>query len=329
MIDLTCSFLVVTSGKPSPRSNRIWWPNTDSVPVPVRSRFSMPSARMRSIRSWYWRIALVPRRVRLGLRQCSAGPPPLEFAIHKYGVGGARAPPTTGSPPVPPAAARSVGRLSRPDDRRPAGDLALDQSEQRRLAALRLLRQDAAEFQQALARVLVIERLVEGVAELVEDRFRGGRRREQRVPGLRLELREASLPRGWNVGQRRAALARTDGIGVDLSGVNLLDQVDDLVAHIIDLAADQGSERWTRSVEGNRGRFHLQDVVQQQASGERHRADAGMRHVELVDVRLNIAHEFLEVLGREILLGDDQDRRAGLHGGGRKVDVRPIGEVRI
>src|ERR1051326_6528661 len=58
MIDLTCSFLVVTSGKPWARSKRIWWPNTDSVPVRVRSRFSTPLARIRSIRSRYWRMGL-------------------------------------------------------------------------------------------------------------------------------------------------------------------------------------------------------------------------------------------------------------------------------
>ena len=29
MIDFRCSFLVVTSGKPSARSKRIWWPNTE------------------------------------------------------------------------------------------------------------------------------------------------------------------------------------------------------------------------------------------------------------------------------------------------------------
>ena len=42
MIDRRCTFLVVTSGKPSVRSNRIWWPNTLRVPVPVRSALSTP-----------------------------------------------------------------------------------------------------------------------------------------------------------------------------------------------------------------------------------------------------------------------------------------------
>ena len=42
MIDFRCTFLVVTSGKPSARSKRIWWPNTLRVPVPVRSALAVP-----------------------------------------------------------------------------------------------------------------------------------------------------------------------------------------------------------------------------------------------------------------------------------------------
>src|SRR6266478_6264442 len=55
-MDLTCSFLVVTRGNPCSRSKRIWWPKTESVPVPVRSRFSRPCLSTCSISSWYWRI---------------------------------------------------------------------------------------------------------------------------------------------------------------------------------------------------------------------------------------------------------------------------------
>ena len=45
MIDFRCTFLVVTSGKPSARSKRIWWPKIERVPVPVRSVFSTPVSR--------------------------------------------------------------------------------------------------------------------------------------------------------------------------------------------------------------------------------------------------------------------------------------------
>ena len=42
MIDLRWTFLVVSSGNPSARLNRIWYPNTLVVPVPVRSPFTVP-----------------------------------------------------------------------------------------------------------------------------------------------------------------------------------------------------------------------------------------------------------------------------------------------
>src|SRR3954447_22619967 len=51
------SRLVVSIGKPAERLKRIWWPKIDNVPVPVRSCFSAPSARIRSSRSWYWFMA--------------------------------------------------------------------------------------------------------------------------------------------------------------------------------------------------------------------------------------------------------------------------------
>ena len=41
--DLKCTFFVVTSGKPSARSKRIWYPNVLTVPVPVRSLLGAPS----------------------------------------------------------------------------------------------------------------------------------------------------------------------------------------------------------------------------------------------------------------------------------------------
>ena len=44
MTERRCSRLVVSAGKPSARSNRIWWPNTLSVPVPVRSLLVAPSS---------------------------------------------------------------------------------------------------------------------------------------------------------------------------------------------------------------------------------------------------------------------------------------------
>src|SRR5688572_23183623 len=54
MIDFKCTFLVVTSGKPSLRSKRIWWPNTLLVPVPVRSALNTPWVSTWRMKSSYW-----------------------------------------------------------------------------------------------------------------------------------------------------------------------------------------------------------------------------------------------------------------------------------
>src|SRR5438132_957991 len=62
----------------------------------------------------------------------------------------------------------NAGRL---DDRRPFGNFALDQIGQRLRPAPFLVREVAAKIEQALARVLVIKRLVERSTQLVDDRL--------------------------------------------------------------------------------------------------------------------------------------------------------------
>src|SRR5690349_18614314 len=59
MTDLRWTFLVVTSGNPSARSNRICQPKVLSVPVPVRSSLGRP-----------W-----SRRWRISSKYCFIGPP--------------------------------------------------------------------------------------------------------------------------------------------------------------------------------------------------------------------------------------------------------------
>src|SRR5437762_9075993 len=72
--------------------------------------------------------------------------------------------------------------VCRLDDRRPAGDVAPHRRGKRLRASHVLVRDVAAKFEQALARILVIQRLVEGVAQLVENRLRGSLRRKQGPP---------------------------------------------------------------------------------------------------------------------------------------------------
>src|SRR5262245_17027910 len=69
------------------------------------------------------------------------------------------------------------------DDRRPAGKFISYQSSQWLLSALRLPRNVAAEFEQTLAGVLVIQRLVKRICELVKDWVRRPVGHEQGIPG--------------------------------------------------------------------------------------------------------------------------------------------------
>src|SRR5947207_12198920 len=77
--------------------------------------------------------------------------------------------------------------VRRLDDRRPARDLALDQREKRLRPAIWLVGNIAPEDTEALACGLVVERLVEGVNQPVEDRLRRRPGCEQAVPGRRLK----------------------------------------------------------------------------------------------------------------------------------------------
>src|SRR5262245_64893061 len=73
--------------------------------------------------------------------------------------------------------------LRRLDDRGPAGKFTFYQSSQWLLSPLRLARNVAAEFEQTLSRILVIQRLVKRIRELVEDRLRRCPRSKQGIPG--------------------------------------------------------------------------------------------------------------------------------------------------
>src|SRR5712692_8870286 len=70
-----------------------------------------------------------------------------------------------------PQLATSVHRTGGLNHRGPARDLAPDQRGEGSRAALALVRQDAAELQEPFARVVVVERLVDCVGELIEDRL--------------------------------------------------------------------------------------------------------------------------------------------------------------
>lgn len=69
--------------------------------------------------------------------------------------------------------------------------------------------------------------------------------------------------------------------------------------------------------------------MQELARDVRDRADAGMRRVHLLGVGLHVGHELVQVLGREILARQDQDRRACEQRDRLEILLGMIGELRI
>src|SRR5256885_4313792 len=100
--------------------------------------------------------------------------------------------------------------VCRLDDWRPEGNLALHERGERLLSALGLVRNVAAEVEQAFAHVRIVERLVERVGKFVEDGLWSSLGREQGVPGRSLVLRQSGLLRSWNIGQVWIAVSSTD-----------------------------------------------------------------------------------------------------------------------
>src|SRR6266852_3415155 len=73
---------------------------------------------------------------------------------------------------------------------RPASDLTLHEGGERLLTAARLVRDFEDEVEEPLAHVLVVQSLVEGIGEFIEDRFRRRLGSKQGEPTQYLELRQ-------------------------------------------------------------------------------------------------------------------------------------------
>src|SRR5262245_66598753 len=86
--------------------------------------------------------------------------------------------------------------VRRSDDRPPARDLTSDQRRKPRLSPLGLVGNIAPKLEQALAHDLIVERSIECVCELVEDRLRRAPWRKQAVPRRHLKVGQPRFDRG-------------------------------------------------------------------------------------------------------------------------------------
>src|SRR6516225_965671 len=194
--------------------------------------------------------------------------------------------------------ANCSGRLQ---DGRPARNLALDQIGESLRRTTRLVRKHAAELQQALTRRIVVERLDERFIELRHDLLGCTLGREQCVPGAHLVIGESCFLGGGNVGQDRRALLRGNGIGLDGIPIDLLDQVDDLVAHVVDLSADEIVEGRTGAAIRSDDVFHAKLGGQQRTGRKRHRAHAAVSLPHFCRRVLYTRDELLQICRRKDL----------------------------
>ena len=219
-----------------------------------------------------------------------------------------------------PVGSGSHGRLQH---RRDARHLALDQLLQAGRPAIGALSGAVrAELDVALGGRWIVERLVERIHELVDDRLRRALGRHHGVPGAEDEV-DAGFLGGRHVGQGLQPRRRRHRIGLDGAALDLRDDVQRLVDHVVDLAADEIVEGRRRAAIGHQRGLEAELGVEHRARHMGDRADAGMAVAQLVAVGLEVGEELLEVLGRGVLLGDDRLRRvvgdADLLEAGRRV----------
>ena len=137
--------------------------------------------------------------------------------------------------------------------------------------------------------------------ELVGHRLRRSLRRVQAVPDRHVE---ALHPDSSSVGRFFSAgvvsrLRRGHRVGLDLAGLDLPGRVGRLVAHQVDLAADQVGHRRGRALVRNGRHLDLDRALEQQAAQVRRRAEAGVGEVDLALVGLDPARQLGIVVRRQ------------------------------
>ena len=169
---------------------------------------------------------------------------------------------------------------------------------------------------EALLHRRVGEDLVRDAVHARHDRGRRALGREQREPGRRQQARLAELGGRRHVGQRRRALRRHHRDRAHLAALHLAGDAGDQLEHELDVAGDQVGRRGARRVVGHVDHLRA-GLAHEELARQVHRAaDAGRAEVELAGVRLGVALELGEVLGRDVVVddedvghvGDEQDR---------------------
>src|SRR5882757_6505799 len=154
--------------------------------------------------------------------------------------------------------------VRRLDNLRPAFDVTLHEGGERLLTAARLVWDFVDNVEKPLAHVLVVQSLVEGIGEFVEDRFRRRFGSKQGEPSQYLELRQPRFLRGRHSREDRTAPLRLERIGFDRAALHVWHGgASSSVAHVVDLAADECVGRRGEAIEGYHGWPQAEDRVEQ------------------------------------------------------------------
>ncbi len=198
--------------------------------------------------------------------------------------------------------------LRRRQDRPPAVDLALHILLERRWRALGLARDRPAKVRNPLLHARIVERLIQSIRELRDDRRGRAFRCEDAGPDAHIVI-DVHLLRGRHIRQRGEAFAGRNRVGLDRTRFHLLDHAHRLFAEEIDVAADKVVHRRPRAAIGDRGGRRADRGIEEKTRHVRRRADAAMRLLEAGAVLLQVGDEFLQIFRREILARDDDRGR--------------------
>jgi hypothetical protein len=111
--------------------------------------------------------------------------------------------------------------------------------------------------------------------------------------------------------------------------MDLLHDIRDGVAHVVNLAPDQRVDGRSSAVERDHRCLRPDEGIEQQASKVCDRANARVCDVQLVGIGFQIRDEFVEVVWRKVLSGHDQNRLINDEADGSEIDIRPVSKVWI
>ena len=174
-----------------------------------------------------------------------------------------------------------------------AGNLALDQLLQGGGAAVRALGRRAAELDVTLLDRGIIERLAECVRELSDDLVRCALGGNHRVPGTEDEV-DSGFPGRRHVGQAREPLGGRDGVNLDGASLDLRDDVERLVDHVVDLASDEVADGRPGAAIGYEIWREAELRVENEPRHMGDRADAGVAVGELRIVDLEVVDKLFQ-----------------------------------